>query len=119
MVASPFYHYGMYSEVMKERNSYDVFGISANGEALQSKDFSPQQWDKIMQPVIYFSRHKEWNAGMYNEVHRITGINDSSKYMIYVPKKLFTDWYRKYLSGILGKEVLSFNVQQKTYTPAR
>lgn len=119
IVISPFYHYGMYSEVMKPKDSYDVFGIVADGETLPAKNFSAQQWDKIMQPIIYYSRHKEWNMDMYNQVHRLTGISDTSKYISNVQKKDFFDWYRRYLSYILKKEVRSLTVQQKTYSPGK
>jgi hypothetical protein len=119
MVVSPFYHYGMYSEVMKPKENYPVFEITADGELLKTQDFSVQQWDKIMQPVIYYSRHKEWNADMFSEVRRITGLNDTAKYVSNVQKKDFFDWYTRYLSHILGKEVRSLTVQQKNYLPGR
>ena len=119
IVFSPCYHYGMYSEVMKPGTSYPVFEIIADGAVLQVKDFSAQQWDKIMQPIIYYSKHKTWNRDMYREVQRITGISDSVNYVSNVQKKDFFDWYRNYLSGIIGKEVRSIIIQQKTYSPAR
>jgi hypothetical protein len=119
MVVSPFYHYGMYSEVMKPKENYPFFKIAADGEVLKTKDFSAQQWDKIMQPVICYSRHKEWNVAMFSEVQRITGISDTLKYISNVQKKDFFDWYTGYLSHILGKEVRSLTVQQKNYIPGR
>lgn len=117
MVLSPFYHYGMYSEVMKPGSHYPVVQIIADDDTLQTKDFNPQQWDKIMQPVLYYSKHKEWNGNMYREVQRITGISDSVNYLSNVQKKEFFDWYRKYLSQILDKEIRSLVIQQKTFTP--
>lgn len=119
MVFSPFYHYGMYSEVMKPKQNYPVFEIIADGEVLQTKNFTAQAWDKIMQPVIYHSKHKEWNAAMYNEVHRITGISDTAKYVSNVQKRDFFEWYQKYLSAITGKEIRSLIIQQKNYSPGR
>lgn len=119
MVFSPFYHYGMYSEVMKPKDNYPVFEVYADEELLKAKDFNPQQWDKIIQPVLYYSKHRQWNLDMYNELHRITGISDSAKYVSNVQKKDFFDWYRKYLSHMTGKEIRSLIVQQKPYKPGK
>lgn len=119
LVFSPFYHYGMYSGVMKPDNNYPVVQIIADDDTLQTKDFNPQQWDKIMQPVLYYTKHKEWNENMYRELERIMAISDTVKYVSNVQKKDFFDWYRKYLSQILDKEVRSLVIQQKTYTPGQ
>ena len=119
MVVSPFYHYGMYSQVMKPNESYPVFEIIADGETLRTKDYNAQQWDKIMQPLIYYSKHKQWNADMFVEVSRITGIRDTAKYVSTLQKKEFFDRYRKYLSIVLDKDVRTLTVQQKTYIPGR
>jgi hypothetical protein len=115
MVFSPFYHYGMYSEVMKPKDSYPIFGVTVNGEELKTKDFSPQQWDKIIQPLVYYSKHQQWNADMFGEVQRLTGISDTVKYFNKLTKNDFTFWYQQYLSAVLGKEVISVVIDSKTY----
>lgn len=117
MVVSPFYHYGMYSGLMKPDSSYTVLEIIADGEVLRTKDYNAQQWDKIMQPVLYYSKHKKWNAGMFIELNRITGISDTAKYVSTLQKKEFFDHYRKYLSIVIDKKVRTLTVQQKTFIP--
>jgi hypothetical protein len=117
MVFSPFYHYGMYSEVMKPQQQYHVFGVIVDGEELKAKDFTPQQWDKIIQPVVYYSRHQQWNRDMFAQVHRLVGINDSAKYFNRLTKNDFNFWYRQYLSQIVGRDITSFSIQLKTYQP--
>lgn len=55
MVFSPFYHYGMYSEVALPKHVYPVTIITINGDTLRGKDFTPVQWDKfhyLLQQVI-------------------------------------------------------------------
>lgn len=47
MVFSPWYNYGMYSEVIKPQKEYAVYKVYADGKLLKGKDFSPQQWDDI------------------------------------------------------------------------
>lgn len=117
MVFSPFYHYGMYSEVMKPAASYQVFSITADGTELKTQDFTPQQWDKIMQPVLFYAKHAEANRQMFAEVHRLTGITDSSHYINHTNDTGFMSWYKKYLGDILHRQVHTVAIQPKTYRP--
>jgi hypothetical protein len=117
MVFSPFYHYGMYSDVMKPQQGYPVFGLVVDGEELKAKDFSPQRWDKIVQPLVYYTKHQQWNAGIFSEVHRLTRISDTAKYFNKLTKNDFTFWYKQYLSAMLGKEVMNVVIDSKIYRP--
>lgn len=119
MVISPFYHYGMYSEVMEPQQAYPVYEIIVNEVPLRTQDFSAQQWDKIMLPLVYYSKHGQWNQEMYGHVKRITGISDSNRFVNTFPKQRFYKWYQDYLSGILQRPVQSLMVEQKTYSPGR
>ncbi len=119
MVFSPFYHYGMYSAVMRPEAQYPVFEVIADGQVLQAKDYTPQQWDKIMQPLLYYSRHREWNENMYRELHRITGMNDSAKYVNHIAKRGFYTWYQQHLARIIDRNIKTMAVQQKNHNPAR
>ncbi len=115
MVFSPFYHYGMYSEVMKPQQSYPIFGVIVDGEELNTKDFTPQQWDKIIQPIAYYSKHQNWNAEMFSHIKRLTGISNYQQYSNQLNKNDFTFWYQQYLSELLGKEIMQLSIQYKTY----
>jgi hypothetical protein len=119
MVFSPFFHYGMYSEVTKPKDSYPVFEVIVDEEVLQAKDFTPQQWDKIQQPLIYFNKHKEWNSYQFLEANRLFNLSDSPKFMNSLTKRSFYTWYQNYLSLVLDKKVMTLLVQQKSYSPAR
>ena len=119
MVFSPFFHYGMYSEVMKPKDSYPVFEMVVNEAALQAKDFTPQQWDKIQQPLIYFNKHRQWNEQMFSEADRLFGMSDSSRFINTLPKRSFYTWYQNYLSMVLERPVTTLLVQQKNYNSAR
>ena len=119
MVFSPFYHYGMYSEVMKPQPGYTVFEIEVDGQPLRTADFSAQQWDQVMVPVAWYGKHREWNEHHFAELKRITGISDSTRYVNQVTKRGFYGWYQGYLSGILGREIRSVNIIQKTYSPGQ
>jgi hypothetical protein len=117
MVFSPFYHYGMYSEVMKPQASYPIFGVVVDGEELKTKEFTPQQWDKIIQPLVYYSKHQSWNAEMFDHARRITGVSSYSYYNNRLTKNDFLAWYRLYLSELLDKDVMQVNIKHKTYQP--
>lgn len=117
MVFSPFYHYGMYSEVMKPQQSYPIFGVTVDGEELKPKDFTPQQWDKIIQPLVYYSKHKSWNAQMFEHARKITGTNSYKLYTNQLTKNDFSFWYQLYLSELLDKQILQVSIQNKTYQP--
>lgn len=47
MVFSPWYNYGMYSEVIQPQSNYTVTKVYADGKLLQGNQFSAQHWDKI------------------------------------------------------------------------
>lgn len=47
MVISPWFNYGMYSEVIAPQKEYIVYKIYADGKLMQGADYSPQQWDAI------------------------------------------------------------------------
>ena len=71
MVVSPFYNYGMYSHAIKIEKFYNIFEVTVNGKLLRGQDFTPQQWDKIMLPLQYYSNISQSNH-LYNfEVKRL------------------------------------------------
>lgn len=109
----------MYSEVINPQNSYPIFGVIVNGEELKAKDFTPQQWDKIIQPLNYYSKHQQYNTEMFAQVHRLAHINDTAKFFNRVTKNDFTFWYKQYLSELLRKEIINLSIQSKNYTPER
>ena len=47
MVFSPWYNYGMYSEVIKPQKEYALYNVYADGKIMAGNDYPPQQWDRI------------------------------------------------------------------------
>lgn len=47
MVFSPWFNYGMYSEVIKPESRYMVYKVYADGKLMKGGDYTPQQWDAI------------------------------------------------------------------------
>lgn len=120
MVISPFYHFGMYSQVMNPDVKYTVFEVVVNGARLQGKDFTPWQWDKINQPLSYFAGIPANNLFFKSEVQRITskaGISmDSSHFTMACNYPQFIDWYKNYLERLLPGPVNSLEVYYRDYT---
>lgn len=113
---SPVYTYGMYSQVIKPQENYVVPEIIVNNKTLQTKDFSPQQWDKIVQPVMFFSKQQQWNRYIFNNyVHRLLGISDSSFYVNNFSQTQFNNWYMQYLETILHDHILTLAIEFSEY----
>lgn len=108
---SPFFHYGMYSEVIKPQDIYVVPEVIVNDEALQTRDFSPQEWDKIIQPVVLYDAQKSWNSRIYNEqIKPLLHFKDSTKYINSISDIGFYRWYKTYLETIIHKPVDSLKI---------
>ncbi|HWB25212.1 MAG TPA: hypothetical protein VG738_07020 [Chitinophagaceae bacterium] len=116
IMLSPVYHYGMYSEVIEPENEYTVNEIAVNGIILQTKDFSPYQWDKISFPVKLFQNQQSWDSFVWNtEVKRLLKLSDSAKYINAITQQEFNEWYRNYLSIMLHTKIDSVNIKPVTY----
>lgn len=113
---SPFYQYGMYSQKIVEQKSYEVYEVEVNGNVLQTQNFSPQEWDKIILPLQMNASQKQWNSNVYSStIKRLLHTNDST---IYVNRNYsedeFNDWYKDYLQNIINKKIDSVSVKTKT-----
>ncbi|MEP6844854.1 MAG: hypothetical protein ABI861_02585 [Panacibacter sp.] len=117
VVCTPFFHYGMYSEVIKPTAQYNIPEVSVNGKRLAAKDFSPQQWDNIMQPGIKFYKQEEWNSKYWQtDIHRLLPFTDSSKFVNTITEDQFMIWYRQRLENITGNKIGVFNIEFADYT---
>ncbi len=107
---SPFFHYGMYSEVIKPKKIYVVPEVIVNNKALQTKDFSTQRWDEIIQPVVLYDAQKEWNSKIYHQHIKSLLHFDSSKYINNISDMNFYRWYESYLQTVIHKEIDSLKI---------
>jgi hypothetical protein len=120
MVASPFLHYGMYSEPMKVNDSYGVFEVYVDGKMLQGKDFSPQQWDKIIVPLRYFAnlKHRS-NELYYTDIQRLMKAvklaPDQQHYLQQCNAEEFRQWYIRYLETVIDKPIHQLDTRYRIY----
>jgi hypothetical protein len=120
MAFSPFYHYGMYSEVMKEKDNYGVFEIEVNGKKLAAQNFTAQQWDKIILPLNYYSSIRtKSNTLYYSDIKRLTNaihLNTNERnYIQTCDSKNFENWYLLYLANELKEKVNNLHTQYRLY----
>ncbi len=109
MVLSPFYHYGMYSEVIRVKPKYQVFEVVVNGIPLQGSHFTPWQWDRILWPVEYYSQVNQSNALYTTNVKRLLqSIHlqpDFKHFLTACNYTQFEGWYKNYLSRLTNQQV--------------
>ncbi len=67
MVFTPFYNYGMYSEVMDVKPEYEINGVGH----VKGNDFSPQSWDKIYYTLGQYQSLDKNDSLYANEVIRL------------------------------------------------
>lgn len=113
---SPFYSYGMYSEHMPVRQTYTVPEILVNGKQLQTKDFTPQEWDNITVPVSKFYEQKEWNTAMWRaDIHRLLPFSDSTIFLNQLNENDFKSWYKSHLANLLNRKIDSVAIDFNKY----
>ena len=113
---SPVYSYGMYSEKISPVSTYTVPEVFVNGKQLQTKDFTPQQWDNITVPVSKYYEQKEWNSAVWNtDIHRLLPFSDSTKFLNSLTEIQFKKWYKDHIAFILNEQVDSVNITFSNY----
>ena len=115
---SPFYGYGMYSEKMTADSVYQVYEISVNKKILLAKDYSPQQWDNIMQPVILFYKQQQWNGYVWQtDIRRLLPFTDSANYMNHFSEPEFRVWYQQRLHQYTNTIIDQLIIKETIYHP--
>lgn len=106
----------MYSECINPSSTYSVTEVFVNGKQLQTKDFTPQQWDNITVPISKFYEQEKWNTAMWEtDIHRLLPFSDSTKFLNTTTAEQFKDWYKSHLAFILNKKVDSVNILFSNY----
>ena len=99
----------MYSHVIKVEKSYPVIEVTINGKLLRGQDYTPQQWDKIMLPIQYYSNIQQSNGLYNNEVKRLLQklsiATNEANFLQQCDEESFVKWYKNYLSFITKEPV--------------
>ncbi|HEX8459879.1 MAG TPA: hypothetical protein VF623_00550 [Segetibacter sp.] len=119
IVITPFYNYGMFSEVMHVEKSYSVFEVELNGKLLRGQDFSSEQWDKIILPLQYYTEINKSNDLYRTDVKRILGKMHISaqdeNFLSICDYSDFKNWYADYLLQVTYQPVHSLKLYKRNY----
>ena len=119
IVVTPFYNYGMFSEVIDVKNSYQIFEVEVNGKRLRGQDFSPQEWDKIMLPLQFYSGIKQSNELYKTDIKRLLDkmhlSASDANFLLSCNYQQFENWYRNYLQDVTNQKTESFTVNYRSY----
>jgi hypothetical protein len=121
VTAFPFVHYAMFSESFPSRDSLPGFEVIADGHSLRATDFDIYRWDMIQEPLTAFdklsrtgdfagdkARIKTAMPGLYSIV--ASNLDNAANLAARFP-----DWYRHYLSRLLGRDVEQVRVNRNLY----
>jgi hypothetical protein len=126
VTAFPFVHYGMFSESFARPDSLAVYEVTVDGKLLLARDFRVYRWDMIQGPLAaseeqHISRDFEFDkekmdaglarVGGKQFFHSVSPLLNNSPSV----EEEFADWYKQYLSGLLGHPVRSLRVEKAWY----
>jgi len=115
MVFTPFYNYGMYSEVMHPKPQYVV----TNFPAVKAHHYTPQQWDKIF---VTLQRYQDLplNDSLYqNHIVRLyqkLGLPAParSNFTIHLHDTTFNAWYPGHLKKTISRTPVKISLASQT-----
>jgi hypothetical protein len=117
----PFVHYGMFSESFSEPDTLLRYEVVADGRVLEAADFRIYRWDMIQQPLAAFDRQQATNDFAFDKqkfAATLPAIYSTVSANLYNSPTLaadFPDWYRAYLSRLIGRPVLNLRVYKSLY----
>lgn len=119
LVISPFYHYGMFSDVFTPINTYEIIKVEQNGKILRGQDFSAQEWDKIILPVVYFANINSSNSLFNTDIKRLVAqlhLSAAEKnFLLKCNYQEFENWYKNYLRQVTNQQTTSLHIYFHQY----
>ena len=119
IVVTPFYNYGMFSEVIDLKDNYQVFEVELNGKRLRGQDFSPQEWDKIILPLQFYAGIQKSNELYKTDIKRLMDkMHISTKDANFIQScndEQFENWYKNQLQEITNQKAESVTVTYRNY----
>ena len=118
VTAFPFVHYGMFSESFPKADSLLVYELTLDGRRTEPQDYRIYRWDMIQQPLAAFDRLTATHD--FAEDRRRIKLALSGFYSLNLGNSpdvatRFPDWYRDYLSRLLGHPIHSLEIDRAWY----
>ncbi|HEY4286419.1 MAG TPA: hypothetical protein VGN00_04915 [Puia sp.] len=127
ITAFPFVHYGMFSESFGKPDSLLVYAVIIDGKRLEASDFRVYRWDMVQAPLAGFEEEQRGHDPNSDQPHPGDNPVLVEAKLIYhsiLPRQLenddslsvhFPQWYKQYLSRLLGRPVHSLQVEKAWY----
>ncbi len=127
VVAFPFMHFAMYSEIVRKRETYERYSIVVDGEKLDVRDFRIQHWDHIIAPLGAYEDTR--NPLFYSkEIHYLQlGFRELGlvEFAATIPERIsnrnydqatFSRYFKTYLKVVLHREIHHLQVYKEIYS---
>ncbi|HET6254646.1 MAG TPA: hypothetical protein VFE32_11255 [Puia sp.] len=121
VTAFPFVHYGMFSESFSAPDSLLRYTVIVDGRPLEPDGFPIYRWDMIQQPLTAIDRQTATNDFAFDKsklaaafpagYSRVSANLDNSPTLA----TDFPDWYRNYLSRLIGQPIHTLQVNRTWY----
>jgi len=127
VTAFPFVHYGMFSESFDKPDSLLVYEVTVDGKRLDASNFRVHRWDMVQVSLAGFEQEQLGrDADSYKPKAGDSPAMIEARliYRSILPRQLenddalsvhFPQWYKQYLSRLLGHPVRTLQVDKAWY----
>lgn len=119
MTATPFLHYGMYSQKFHLPKEIQVWEIYIDNRRLELSGLSPKNVDNIIEPARIFYSNRNSKELYETTIKRVlTSLKISpakNEFDTDIPTPAFKEWFKTRLQNILNKNISNIKVYQNTY----
>jgi hypothetical protein len=118
----PFVHYGMFSQTISREDSVEAFEVTVDGQRLKPADFLIYQWDMVMTPLQAVEQQTQTGDYAFDKEKLREGLQRvglGAVYKLVTPNLdntgQFPEWYRSFLSGLVGHPIQRLEVEKTWY----
>ena len=119
MTATPFLHYGMYSQRFHLPKEMQVWEVYVDNKRLELSNLSAKNVDNIIEPARIFYENKSSKELYETTIKRILSslkmFQGEKEFDQGISKQVFEEWYKTRLQNILNKNISNVKVYQNTY----
>lgn len=119
MTATPFLHYGMYSQKFHLPKEIQVWEVYIDNKRLELSELSAKNVDNIIEPARIFYSNQSSRELYETTIKRILAFLKMSaaekEFDTDIATQAFQEWFKTRLQNILNKNISNIKVYQNTY----
>jgi hypothetical protein len=126
VTAFPFVHYAMFSGSFARPDSLSAFEVTVDDKRLEASDFRVYRWDMVQVPLAGFERQQLTHDFAFDKEKArdyLFGGRSGFVSKTVLPQldnddsvtAHFPQWYKQYLSGLLGRPIHNLRVDKTWY----